>query len=431
GLAAAGVLLVVIVVVAASQSGGDGDEDVATSPSATTETTPVATSPPTVTPAATIDAEPTPTPSSETTPTPIPTPTPPQGPTGPPGGTIWPVEAYQPFGGWPSAPEDAAQQFVNNLGGWLLPVGDVTFLDPVDMRARVSLQATGEDGEPFGEAVSVEVAGGFDADGVPNWGVVSATNDMIQIDRTTWAGTNLRPEGRGWAFEGVIDGLLVDPAGNTAGSGFVMGGGVELLPLTGSIPATQSLPGPGFALFYDIGGLGLTPNSLTVVAIELPMVDESQDCSATGLEAPEPDPSLPEPVEATRVAIARAALNCDYDGLTALTNDEFVYSFGEPPGGDAGAFWSSAEAAGDEPLRFMVELVKLPVTVDASGSPEFYVWPEAFTIAWEDLTDEQQDDVRILYDDEAMDLFEQFGSYIGYRLAIDENGDWVFFIAGD
>ena len=192
------------------------------------------------------------------------------------------------------------------------------------MLADVTLSSRDEAGEPFGAATVVRVAGGSDENGTPNWGVQWAQSDMIQIDGGTFIDSppSFEPFGQGWAFEGVIEASIVSATGQVAGEGFVTGGGVELQPLTGTIPWTENIPGPGFVLFYDIGGLGLTPTSLTIFPVDIPVRDipetDPTTCSAAGLEPPPVDAELPAPVEATRQAIAAAAIACDWEALGAL-----------------------------------------------------------------------------------------------------------------
>jgi hypothetical protein len=241
------------------------------------------------------------------------------------------------------------------------------------------------------------------------------------------------PTGQAHAFEGVVDVVLVTTAGSVVADGFVMGGGVELAPITGSVTVAQSQAGPGFVVFADLGGLGL-PSAITIVPVTFLDVDAEEpadaECSATGLDLPEPNTEIPAPVEAKRQAIAAAAIACDYTALAALTDPAgFTYSFGG--GDDPATFWEDAEGFDAEPMRFLVELLDLPHGKDGTAGTTFYVWPEVFLLAWEDVTTQQQDELRPLFDDEDFAIFSEFGGYFSYRVAIKETGDWIFFVAGD
>ena len=358
---------------------------------------------------------------------------------GRPDGVVWPVEAIQPFGEWPDSPEAAAQNFVTNVAGWTLPVADVTFLEPIQMIADVTLASTGEDGEPFGAATIVRVVGGFDDNGVPNWGVQSARSERIQVFRVFTLDNEFLVTGDGVGFEGVVEVRLVDANANVAGEGFFTGGAFELAPLEGTVPITENFPGPGFAILFDVGGPGVSPIALSIVPIVLEDLDPpplgTGPCSAEGLEPPAPDLDLPEQIEATRQAIAAAAIACDWDALGALIDPtNFRYSFGG--GNDPITFWQEAEAAiGNEPMRYLVETLKLNWVLDQpppeAEVPDSYIWPDAFPMIWDDVTPEMREALRPLYDDQDFEGFANIGGFAGYRLAIDEDGNWLYFVAGD
>ncbi len=358
----------------------------------------------------------------------------------PPEGVVWPG-AGQPLEGWPATPEAAAQEFVRFLGGWDLPVGSVTNVDPVEQLADVVLQSIGEDGQPFGEAARVRVAGGFDEGGVQRWGVRWLRSDRIQVDDWFFAGPRggpqqFQPKGRAQAFEGTIDVTLVDPGGTVVAQGFATAGGTELQEILGGPMVLEHPGGPGYAVIADLGGLGVAPTALTVVAVEIPAATENPpeldpaQCSARQLDPPEPDPTLPTAVEVTRQAIAAAAIACDYEALAALTNPSlFTYSFGG--GGDPAGFWREGERRGSEVLRFMVETLKLGWSLDDSTGTALYSWPEVFSKAWSEVTEAERDALRPLYDDNDFAQWDAFEGFFGWRHLVDAQGTWMAFVAGD
>lgn len=159
--------------------------------------------------------------------------------------------------------------------------------------------------------------------------------------------------------------------------------------------------------------------------------EPSADCSASGLSVDDV-PDLPEAVARTRRAIAEAAAECDYDALARLAADDgFTHSFGA--GGDPAESWRREEAGDGEPLRFLVELLDRPhSTVEAADGPTQYVWPSAFAYqSWDAVPDGEREALRPLYDDQDFASFENFGGYIGYRVGIEDDGSWRFFVAGD
>ncbi|MFQ5947383.1 MAG: hypothetical protein ACE5KX_00800, partial [Acidimicrobiia bacterium] len=154
------------------------------------------------------------------------------------------------------------------------------------------------------------------------------------------------------------------------------------------------------------------------------------DCSASELAAdPSDQAGLPEPVAEIRRLIVAAAVACDYEALAslALAGDEpFIFSFGD--GDDPAAFWRDAEALGAEDLRFLVELLDRPFTF-ALGD---YVWPSASVYEdWASVPEADREALKPLYDEEDFLFFEEAEGYIGSRVGITEEGDWIFFVVGD
>ena len=164
-------------------------------------------------------------------------------------------------------------------------------------------------------------------------------------------------------------------------------------------------------------------------------ISERESTCSTGRSTPAAtrQPELPPAVSNTRMAIIDAARACDYDKLAqlALAGDgTFTYSFGG--GGRPAAFWKEAEAAGQAPLRLLVELLDGPsATRDAGGTTQ-YLWPAAYAFErWDDVPASAREDLRRMYGEDDLRRFAQFGSYAGHRVGITESGDWVFFVGGD
>ena len=173
---------------------------------------------------------------------------------------------------------------------------------------------------------------------------------------------------------------------------------------------------------------------LDAMVQSLRLSDRKSTCS-TGRSTPAPtrQSELPQAVSDMRMAIIDAARACDYDKLAqlALSGDgTFTYSFGGE--GRPAAFWRDAEAAGQAPLRLLVELLDGPAaTREVEGSTQ-YLWPAAYVFErWEDVPTSVREDLRRMYDDDDLRRFAQFGSYAGHRVGITDSGDWIFFVGGD
>lgn len=156
----------------------------------------------------------------------------------------------------------------------------------------------------------------------------------------------------------------------------------------------------------------------------------STTCSAAGLTLPGDQAELPSAVSDRRSSILAAALDCDIEQLGSLTASEFTASFG---GDDATTLWTDGEANGNEPLRFLVEILRIDYAVVGGGDEgTFYVWPRAFAYdSWDEVPEADREAISLLYTDEDFEGFRSFGGYIGYRVGIREDGTWTSFVAGD
>lgn len=164
--------------------------------------------------------------------------------------------------------------------------------------------------------------------------------------------------------------------------------------------------------------------------------DPDASCSAAGMSAELTDQDLPPAVADMRARIAQATVACDYDELAelALAGDEFFsYSFGED--GDPAGYWRRLEEDPDndeEPMATLVKLLNLRHCVNDSAGAEvtLYSWPSA---SCTQPTDEDWDELieSGISTEEEVEDFKEFGSYIGWRVGIAEEGDWLSYIAGD
>lgn len=141
------------------------------------------------------------------------------------------------------------------------------------------------------------------------------------------------------------------------------------------------------------------------------------------------DPSLPPPVADTRDQIRSAAQAGDVARLADVAlagRESFTYSFGgdnPPPKGELIVAWGDPEVR-----QTLLTLLDFPHTTVETQGETIYVWPSAFA---ENPTDEDWAAVETLYAPEEIASMKEFGGYTGYRLGITEDGDWIFFVAGD
>lgn len=175
--------------------------------------------------------------------------------------------------------------------------------------------------------------------------------------------------------------------------------------------------------------------------LEPPPEVDSGSCSAAREARPvDAQEELPEQVQHMRANIIFAAWNCDYDELekyTGLTHgEEFTYSFGED--GNPSAYWKRLEAAdpGEDVTAALVtalamDFKKEKIDLEPGAGPEtLYIWPRASSSMpteadWQEVVEAG------LHSQREVDQMREYGHYLGYRIGILPNGDWIYYVAGD
>lgn len=160
------------------------------------------------------------------------------------------------------------------------------------------------------------------------------------------------------------------------------------------------------------------------------------ECSTSGLRVNlETQEGLPAEVASMRENIFAAALACDFDRLQELAlagAPQFSYSFGESEtAGQPARFWRDAEARGEAVLAELVRVLNLPGATVGTGADQLYVWPFAYALDWQDLTEEDRGQLAEHFGPEEIRGWEEIGGYLDYRAGIRPDGDWLFFVAGD
>jgi hypothetical protein len=205
-------------------------------------------------------------------------------------------------------------------------------------------------------------------------------------------------------------------------------GGGEVADITGSIAGTAVSTTVDRA-----NGCGIADWDLLRPILVEPYDMLRQTCSAAWLSEREADPQgdLPAAVATLRDKLLSLASICDYDGLADIaTADGTNISFGGPE--DPAAFWRDLEANGHTPMADLVSVLRFsPGTVETSDGTTLYEWPGVFTLIWQDLTPDQRQELADVFGQDALESWDAFGEYIGYRVGITEDGHWAFFVTGD
>lgn len=161
----------------------------------------------------------------------------------------------------------------------------------------------------------------------------------------------------------------------------------------------------------------------------------SRSGSTTASTAVAPQAGLPQPVAAMREAIVSAALAGEYDRLEQLAlKGDSVFSFGtgDPAEGDRpGGYWRRQEEKGTSLLAGLVGVLELPYVSREELEAGVYVWPDVSGLDWRHLTDEQRTRLRRSFPAADVAAWEKAGAYLGYRVGIGRDGDWLFFTEGE
>lgn len=194
-----------------------------------------------------------------------------------------------------------------------------------------------------------------------------------------------------------------------------------------------------FGLVPWLAGIGDTPLAAdsTPPPVESAVTSTTWPVTTTAVE-PEatcPDVPLPEPIEglpsavaATRDAIIAAAASCDFAALERLAGMPFTTSYGSG-GSENLALWHDQ---GLEPTRTLLLLLDMRHATVQGENEDIFVWPAAHGYeSWDQVTEEDLDELARIHTEGELDLFARSGTYMGWRTGIDENGNWLFFVAGD
>lgn len=178
------------------------------------------------------------------------------------------------------------------------------------------------------------------------------------------------------------------------------------------------------------------PITTTSTAAATTTAPPPSGCSTTGMVGVLPDePDLPRYVDDMRWAIMSAAMECDIDTLAALgLPGNFTWSDNPNAADNPADHWRFMEDFGSMPLAGMVNLLSLPYGVteqELIGVP-LYVWPSiAVYDDWASVPETDRQAIVDLYGEGVLDEVEYLwedGYYLGEYLAIDHNGDWLWYI---
>lgn len=144
---------------------------------------------------------------------------------------------------------------------------------------------------------------------------------------------------------------------------------------------------------------------------------------------------LPAPVARMRERILTAARSGELRQVVAVMRENAalpIFSLADDK--DPAGYWKATypDSEGVEILAILLAVLEAPfVHADAGTPQEVYLWPYFARMPLKALTPPQKVELfRIVTGADYREMAE-FGAYNFYRLGIDRDGAWQFFVAGD
>jgi len=137
---------------------------------------------------------------------------------------------------------------------------------------------------------------------------------------------------------------------------------------------------------------------------------------------------LPSPVELKRQAIYKAVRNKDFEALSAEVDPSLKYSFGEHK--DYG-FKEYINECNQNDCNELYRTIETILTLPYGTQSGIYFWPEVFGKSSNKWTEEDINQMKVLLSDQEIESYRMFGGYAYYRLGIDKDGKWIYYISGD
>jgi hypothetical protein len=152
--------------------------------------------------------------------------------------------------------------------------------------------------------------------------------------------------------------------------------------------------------------------------------------TAAAAVPPPAQPQLPEPVRARIDQLREMAEQGDYRGLAKLADTQ--PGFRSNDGGMAHRdYWRLKVSAGDDPTKQLVRLLAGPPAVVDGVDGRSYVWPALATLRPAEVTPEIEERIDRMLGAGQGAAFRRGAPWLGYSLAIREDGAWLWFVNGN
>lgn len=145
--------------------------------------------------------------------------------------------------------------------------------------------------------------------------------------------------------------------------------------------------------------------------------------------APDPLDALTPEARATHEALLASARADDWDAVAALVPTDTMFTSNYGGETDHVAYYRGLE---EDVLAEVVLLLEGPFDyVGDIQAGEVFVWPELHARIPFAIGEDERSSLAERYGAEAIAEWEAAGAYLGWRIGITRDGDWLFLVSGD
>mgnify|MGYP001809824498 CR=1 FL=1 len=161
-----------------------------------------------------------------------------------------------------------------------------------------------------------------------------------------------------------------------------------------------------------------------------PEAGAAGESTAPEAEAPAPDGLTPAAADTFR-RLQAAAESRDTAALIAIAAESpgFAYTFGDEA--DFAEYVAGAQMRGRDPVGDLAQILAMPPGETTLDGVRVFHWPYFYDWEASRYTAETRADAARIVGEAAAAQINDDLAYLGPRAAIDENGQWIFYLTGD
>jgi hypothetical protein len=179
-----------------------------------------------------------------------------------------------------------------------------------------------------------------------------------------------------------------------------------------------------FAIVLAMAACSETTTAPTPEPVPAPAPAPSPGPAPAPAPAPDPLDELTTAAFDTRRALSAAAETGDWDAVAALIPEDTLFTSNFGGETDHIAFYRSSER---DLIAEMAALLDGPF----AQLDDIFIWPDLHARVPFTVADGEREELEERYGAESLAQWEGAGSYLGWRIGITADGEWIFFVAGD